>query len=411
MRSISFIFKIAYRYFRSKKSVQAIHYISYISSGAVIVLACSMIILLSVFNGFESLLSGLYKGFYPEIKITPDKAKWLSLSDEQIQEIKAIDDIEFISRSAEDMILIFKEDVQKVAMLKGVEKEWFDITKFDSFIVDGVKRFDENSIQNNQAIIGVNIANEVGININDPFTFTELYYPREFLETISLEQSLNSIQISADGEFMVQAEIDGRYILVPLETAQNLFDNEGKISSIEIKTKEGGNIPKVIRKIEKIVGEGVNVQSQYEQNKTIYMVMRIEKLATYVILTFILIIASFTLVGVISMMAIDKKKDLSILRAMGLQARRVQRILISYGGMLAISGGLIGVLIGVLICFGQKTFGWIKMEPGFVIEDYPVEVRGFDVIIVLIIVFSVGILASIIPANRIKRQPMEFIEE
>lgn len=411
MRSISFIFKIAYRYFRSKKSVQAIHYISYISSGAVIVLACSMIILLSVFNGFESLLSGLYKGFYPEIKITPDKAKWLSLSDEQIQEIKGIDDIEFISRSAEDMILIFKEDVQKVAMLKGVEKEWFDITKFDTFIVDGVKRFDENSIQNNQAIIGVNIANEVGININDPFTFTELYYPREFLETISLEQSLNSIQISADGEFMVQAEIDGRYILVPLETAQNLFDNEGKISSIEIKTKEGGNIPKVIRKIEKIVGEGVNVQSQYEQNKTIYMVMRIEKLATYVILTFILIIASFTLVGVISMMAIDKKKDLSILRAMGLQARRVQRILISYGGMLAISGGLIGVLIGVLICFGQKTFGWIKMEPGFVIEDYPVEVRGFDVIIVLIIVFSVGILASIIPANRIKRQPMEFIEE
>lgn len=404
-------FKIAYRYFRSNKSVQAIHYISYISTGAVIVLSASMIILLSVFNGFESLLTGLYKGFYPDIKITADKSKWLDLSQEQIDQIYALDAIESVSKSAEDMILIFKEDVQKVAVLKGVENTWFDATDFDTFIIDGAKRFDESSAHAYQAIVGVNIASSVGININDPFTRTELYYPREYQESISLEQSLNSIDIMPTAEFMVQAEIDGRYILVPLQAAQSLFDNENKISSIEMKIKPNADIDKVIASIQNIVGADVKVLSQYEQNKTIYMVMNLEKLATYIILTFILIIASFTLVGVISMMALDKKKDLNILRAMGLPAQAIQSILIIYGTILSFFGGIMGLIIGILVCKGQQTFGWIKMEPGFVIENYPVELRFIDIAIVLLIVIIVGILASILPALRIRRQKMEFIEE
>jgi len=370
-----------------------------------------MIILLSVFNGFESLLSGLYKGFYPDIKISADKSKWLNLSEEQLKQIYEVEGIEHISQCAEDMILIFKEDVQKVATLKGVEKSWFDVTEFDTFVIDGLKNFDNTYNLPHPALIGVNIASSVGININDPFTLTELYYPREYQESISLEQSLNSIDISPSGEFMVQAEVDGRYIIVPLESAQQLFDNENKISTIEIKLTPQASEKKVIKALEKIVGDNTKVQSQFEQNKTIYMVMRIEKLATYIILTFILFIASFTLVGVISMMAIDKKKDLNILRALGLTPSNIQRVLMMYGTLLSFSGALIGLGIGLIICWGQQTFGWIKMEPGFVIENYPVKIQGGDIITVLIIVLIVGGLASLIPAIRIKKLPLEFIEE
>lgn len=402
---------IALRYLRARKSVQAIHIISLISMLSVGVLAASMIVLLSVFNGFEGLLKDLYKAFYPDVKITAVRGKWLDLEEDKIAKIKETPGVQSLSRSAEDMVLIFRNDIQKVATLKGVEASWFDITGLDSFIIQGDENFEHLPSTYPAAIFGMAIANEFGIDVNSPMSGLDIYYPQEDASAIHLEQSLNSIHIDGIGIFSAQEEFDARYIVAPLHTAQQLFDNNEKISSIEIKLAPNTNVDKTIAELQKVVGPDYLIQSQYEQNKTINMVMRSEKLAIYIIMSFILIIASFTLIGVLSMIAVDKKKDMSVLKALGASPSTIFRIFMYKGLLLSLTGAVGGLVLGLLICLGQQQYGWIELEQGFIIENYPVSIHGTDIVIVLFIILIVSLMASFFPANRAARQAINFREE
>lgn len=375
------------------------------------VLAASMIVLLSVFNGFEGLLKDLYKAFYPDVKITAERGKWLELDEHTLAKIGETPGVQSTSRSAEDMVLIFKNDIQKVATLKGVEHTWFSITGFDSFVVQGAHHFQQFPKEYPAAIFGISIANEFGIDVNSPMSGLDIYYPQEDASSIHLEQSLNSIQIDGVGIFSVQEEFDSRFIVAPIHTAQQLFDNNEKISSVEIKLKPGTDVEKTIAMLREVVGEGPRIQSQYEQNKTINMVMRSEKLAIYIIMSFILIIASFTLIGVLSMIAVDKKKDMSVLKALGAAPHTIFRIFLYKGLLLSLTGALGGLALGLLICLGQQEYGWIKLEQGFIIENYPVSIQGTDVVLVLFIIVVVSLLASFFPANRAASQAINFREE
>lgn len=411
MKSYQLSSLIASRYLKAKKSVQAINTISYISIVAVTVLAASMIVLLSVFNGFETLLKDLYKAFYPDVKITAQKGKWIHPDEEMLRKIRSVDGVAAVSQCAEDMVLIFRETSQKVALLKGVDEQWFHVTGFDSFIVEGRANFENLPAEINPAILGISIANEFGVNIKSPMSDLDIYYPREDVQTVNLEQSLNSLTLSGQGIFSAQEEFDGRYILTPLGTAQQLFDNNELLTSLEIKLKDKNLEKKVIAELKKLVGKDMKVLSQYEQNKTIYMVMRSEKLAIYIILTFIMIIASFTLIGVLSMIAIDKKKDMSVMKAMGAKDSLVFKIFMMKGVYLSLLGGLIGITLGTLICLGQQYFGWIQLEQGFIIDEYPVDIQITDIFIVLFIVVAVGSAAAYFPARKAKKETISFREE
>lgn len=375
------------------------------------VLAASMIVLLSVFNGFEGLLKDIYKAFYPDIKITAERGKWLDIDEGKIRTLESIEGVQALSRSAEDMVLIFREDVQKVAILKGVENQWFEITGLDSFITQGPYNFNEFPLHYPAAIFGIGIANEFGIDINRPFAGIDLYYPQEDAPAIQLEQSLSNIHVEGVGIFSAQEEFDARYIVVPLHIAHQLFDNGDRISSIEIKVKPDADVDNTIKSIQEILGKGYQVLSQYEQNKTIHMVMRSEKLAIYIIMSFILIIASFTLVGVLSMIAVDKKKDMSVLKALGTAPAGIFRIFMYKGMMLSLVGAVVGLVLGILVCIGQKQFGWIKLEQGFIIENYPVAIQPLDVVLVLMIIVCVSAMASFFPARHAALQTINFREE
>lgn len=411
MKSYQLSSLIAFRYLKAKKSVQAINTISYISIFAVTVLAAAMIVLLSVFNGFELLLKDLYKAFYPDIKITALKGKWMTEDQQKIAQIQHINGVQKLSKVAEDMVLIFKDNTQKVATLKGVDENWFAVTRFDSFIVEGMGNFNQIASDYHPAIVGVGIAGEFGIDIHSPLANMDIYYPREDAPAIQIEQSLNNISLDPKGIFSAQEEFDSRYILVPLHTAQLLFDNNELISSLEIKINESADAADIIAKIEKIMGKDFLVQSQYEQNKTIYMVMKSEKLAIYIILSFVLLIASFTLVGVLSMIAIDKKQDMSLLKSLGASNSLVYKIFMFKGLFLSLLGAAIGIILGILICVLQQQFGIIKLAQGFIIEDYPVDLRWTDSLLVILIVFIVGSLAAYIPAMKARISPISFREE
>lgn len=411
MKPFQFSSFIAFRYLSAKKSVQAINIISRISVLAVTVLAAAMIVLLSVFNGFESLLKDLYTAFYPAVKVSNVKGKWLDVDDAQLQAIRSVDGVALLSKSAEDMALIFKDESQKVIYLKGVEPQWFEVTGFDSFIVDGAHNFDKEYPSNYPGILGITISHEFGININSPFSTLDLYYPREDAAAIQMEQSLNNLTVNAVGIFSAQAEFDGRYIIVPLATAQALFDNGDKISSLEIRLKTNANESKAIAAIQKIVGPTIKVESQYEQNKTIYMVMKSEKLAIYIILSFVLLIASFTIVGVLSMIAIDKRKDMSILKALGARDNTIFKIFIFKGVYLSSLGAVLGIALGTLICVLQQQFKFIKLEAGFIISEYPIAMDVWDFVTVFVIVLLVGALAAFFPALKARKDGFYFREE
>ncbi len=405
--------RIAYRYFRGKKSVQAINIISWISIGAITLLAASMIVLMSVFNGFEDLLKDLYKAFYPELKISAAEGKWLQPTVTQLATVKKVDGVAAASYSIEDMVLLSANDEQRIAMLKGVDDNWFEVNKIDSFIFEGQKNFKDYTPELVPAIIGNSLCSGLGLDVTNAFTALKIYYPKPGEGAYqSPEQSLRSSMVKPAGRFRVQEDFDAKYVVIPIKEAVQLFEAEGKISAIELKLKDGYNQEDVAAAVAKAFPQGsVKIETRYQQNKMLYMIMQAEKWTGFVILIFVLLIASFTMIGVLSMLVIDKKKDIAILKSMGTTDGTIRSIFIAEGGLYGLAGGLIGLLIGLLVCVGQQRYGWISMGDGFIIDGYPVSLRPTDFAIVLVTTFATGILTAIQPARKAAAQKLYFREE
>jgi len=403
---------IASRYFRGKKSVQAINIISWISIGAVTLLAASMIVLMSVFNGFEDLLKDLYKAFYPELKITSSSGKWLEVSDRQVQEIRGIRGVEAISLSAEDMVLLSANEEQRIAVAKGVDDNWFRVNRIDSFIDEGQKTLEDYKSGYVPAIVGNTLCAGLGIDVRNVFAGLQIYYPRPGTGFRSPEELFSSLQVKPAGRFRVQEDFDARYVLIPLLEAQRLFDIGNKVSSIELKLADAGQEAAVTRKLKEVFGKNkVTVDNRYQQNKTLYMIMQSEKWAGFVILMFVLLIASFTMIGVLSMLVLDKKKDIAILKSMGATQGTIRSIFIAEGALFGIIGGGIGLIAGFLLCKGQQYFGWISMGDGFIIESYPVSMHPGDFVIILITTAVTGIVTALHPSFKASSQKLYFREE
>jgi len=396
-----FIARIAFRYLRGKGSANAVPILSRISMVAIAVSSAAMIVVFSVFNGLESIVKESYHAFYPDIKISARRGKFFEMDSVKLHAISQVANVKHISRVIEDNVISNHSDQQKVITLKGIENDYFDVNNLRQFIVQG-----DSSVQvgsPNTAILGIHIINELGLDVNGP-TYFLLYYPNPDVTnpTADVLNAFQTLKLHPAGVFNVQDDLDNTYVLAPLVLVQNLFSRPGHYSSIQISVAPGSE-ERVRTALQKVVGDGYRVETRYEQNRTMYMVMAAEKWAVYAILVLVLLIASFNMVGALSMMVLEKQKDIAILRAMGALPGTIRAIFLAEGILWSLVGGISGILLGSIICFAQLESGVLKMGGSFLVDAFPVKMLWPDYVLVFATIFMVGLCTSWYPAIRAAR--------
>lgn len=407
------IWQFASRYLRAKKSTQAVNIISWVSISAITIGAASLIIVLSVFNGFENLVKSLYSSFYPEIKISPVEGKTMFVPVSKLDSLQKLNEVKYVSKSLQEKALLKYNDEKTIAILKGVDQHFSQVTGISEKIVRGT--FNIGDADTPRAVVGIGIEAALGIDVERGFIPMLIYLPRANVESfIFPEQAFYVGQVSPDGTFAIQQDFDNQYVITSLAYMQQLMGLSSNIvSELEVALKPGVDLMQAKAGIMKIFGkEKYLVQTRYEQNRSLYQVMQTEKWFVYAILLFIFAIAAFNMIGCLSMLVIEKRRDITILKAMGARHSLIQKIFLAEGLLIAILGAGAGTLIAVLICVGQQKYGWVKLGGGtFVVDSYPVNMQYTDFILVWLTILVITLLASWYPALKAARQPVDLKAE
>ncbi|MDN5203992.1 ABC transporter permease [Fulvivirgaceae bacterium BMA10] len=392
-------FFIAKRYFNSKKKRNFINVISIISMIGVAVGTTALVVVLSVINGLEDNIRSLYGSFDPELKITADSAKSFEVSDELINKIKDVEGVAFVTQVAEDNALLRYRDAQMIVKVKGVEDNFVHQNNLESNLVYGNSTLHDG--QKDYAIIGRSVQIRLGIAPENNLFPLRVYYPRN-TKTQSLDQSkLFSIKNILPGAvFAIEQQYTEQYVFVPLLFAAELFELKNRRTSLEIKTEKGFSIAEVQKSLKlALKGETFKVLNSDEQHSSLLRAIRIEKLFVFITFSFILAIASFNIFFSLTMLAIEKKKDIAVLFAMGATRNVVKRIFLSEGAIIAFTGAVIGLILGLLVCWIQQTFGIISMGmETSVLDAYPVKMQLTDFVYTAISIIIITFLASYRPA-------------
>lgn len=398
---------IAKRYLFSKKSHNAINIISIVAVCGVAVATMATVCSMSVLNGFRGLATEMFSAFDPELKITPVKGKVFDPNTIMFQEISSLPEIDLIVESLEDNVMINYRGRQGLAILKGVSDNFVSLTNFKSTLVDGDTIL-KNDI-NNFALLGSGIAGSIG-GVNTGFVFPmEIDAPKRNVK-VNLSNPITSVNREyayIGGIFSVnQVVYDDNYIIVPIELARDLFDYQKEVSALEIKLKAGASVKEVQAKIQKISGGDFYVKDRYQQQEDTFKMINIEKWVTFLILSFILLIAAFNVIGSLSMLIIDKQADVITLRNLGADNHLISRIFLFEGWLISASGAVAGIGLGVLLCLGQQHFGWLRLGTGdnFSITAYPVIVSSSDLLFVLVTVLTIGFFSVLYPVRYLAKK-------
>lgn len=389
---------IARRYLLSKKSHSAINIISIISVVVTAVVTAAMIIVLSVFNGFEGLVTSLYHSFDPPLRITPSQGKVFSVDSTNFSLISRIDGVTHVSGVLEENCLLRYRDRQYFATVKGVPLDFLNYSGIAEKITEGEATLALDSAS--FALMGLGVAYHLSANLHDPFNPIEVYVPKRGVRPgMDPSKSFTVRNIFPAGYFSIHQDVDLRYVIVPLSFARDLLDRPTEWSAIEVFLKDGTNTQTIKNSIGEVVGQEVTVLDRFEQHATLYTIMRSEKWAIFMILTFILLIAIFNVMGSLTMLIIEKRSDMAILRSMGAENALLRKVFMAEGAMIAASGAIIGLTIGLFICWLQMEFGLITINTGgsYVVQSYPVMVKWIDVVAVATIVLAIGTGASWLP--------------
>lgn len=399
------IWQIALRYFAGKRKANVVPILSRISMVAIAVSSAAMVIVFSVFNGLEGVVKDLYKGFYPDIKISAAKGKFFAPDAALIQKVKSVSGIAGMTTVIEDNAIAHNafSGAQKVITLKGIDRNYLNVNNIRDSIVG------EDTVSTGKpytAIAGRNILAELGVDIDNVFNTILLYYPNPDgnISATDITSAYRSLEVHPAGAFHISDDQDDKYMLAPLSLVQSLLHAEGKCSSLELLITPGKE-EEVQQKLQAALGESYKVETRYEQNKSMYMVLRSEKWAIYAILTMVLLIASFNMIGALSMLVMEKQKDIGIMKAMGAQPADIRMIFVLEGVMWALAGGLSGITLGAVIVALQQRFGIVTVGGSFLMDSYPVDIQLTDTILVVLTVTVVGILAAWYPAGRATRTP------
>ncbi len=395
---------IAKRYLFAKKSRNAINVISAISVAGVMVGTLALITILSVFNGLEEMVRGIFSTSDSEIRITPVKGKVFTPDTLTMRRLSAIDGVEVWAETLEENALLRFEDQQYIATVKGVSPNYGEVTDLDTAMWDG----DFTLMAANgrpYAIAGLGVANYLGMRINFVSPLA-IYIPdRKAHLTLNPENEFKRKYINLSGIFAVEQEFDSKYVFVPIDFARELLNYTTEVTSIEVRLKAGSDLKKTQKEIKDVMGHGFQVQNRYEQQEMFYRVMKGERLAIYVILTFILIIASFNIIGSLTMLIIEKERDIRILKSLGADNPLIKRIFIYEGWMISFIGTCLGLAAGFLLCAAQQQFGIVKLSgESLLIDSYPVRMQLTDFILVAVTVMAIGYGAAWYPVHYLSRR-------
>lgn len=406
-------FLFAWRYFKAKKSTNAINIIAWTSIGAIIFGTAVLILVLSVFNGFEGLVKSLYSTFYTDLKIAPATGKLMTLTPEQVKQLKGVTTIRNFSMVLEDKALVQNGgDYQTVIYLKGVDENYRFTTGVADHLVSG--EYDLGTGDEPRLILGAGVEDALGIYADRNLFPLNIYMPRKTdSKQLNLLEDISSDSIWSSASFQIQQDFDNKYGITNIDFLRStLGAGPDQYSAVEITLKDPSSLEETRRAIKKIAGPGTEVSDRYEQNKSLYSIMTVERWIVYGILCLILVIASFNMVGALTMLVLEKQKDISVLHALGASRGFIQRIFISEGILLAVIGGGIGMLLATFLVWLQVQFHIVPLQGGtFLINYYPVKLRLLDFLLVGATVFLIAFLASWIPSRKAAAQEFSLRTE
>ena len=402
-------FYIARRYLFSKKKHNAINIISGISVCGVALATLALVCTLSVFNGFQDMVAGFFTAFDPELKITIREGKVFEPQGAAFQEVRSLPEIGVWTETLEENAMVQYKDRQAMAIIKGVEDNFEELTSIDSLLYGAGEFILHDSIVD-YGVLGVELISELGTGLQfvDPL---QVYAPKRNVRVnmANPSASFNRDYLFSPGVVFVvnQQKYDARYILTSLSFARNLFNYDTEVSAVELKLKPGTDVTAVQRKIARILGDEFVVLDRYEQQADVFRIMEIEKFISYLFLTFILAIACFNVIGSLSMLILDKREDVGTLRNLGADDRLIARIFLFEGRLISLFGALSGIVLGLLLCYIQQRFGIISLGGGngsFIVDAYPVSVHVTDVVLIFITVITVGFLSVWYPVHYLTRR-------
>ena len=401
---MNFPFFVARRYLFSKKSTHAINVISGISAVGVSVATMALVVTLSVFNGFHDLVASLFTNIDPQIKVTPVKGKSAPADDPILTKIRQLPQVEVATETVQDIALATYNGRQAMVVVKGVQDNFDSLTHIKDILM-GNGTYELHAADLNYGILGIRLAEtlQTGYSYKNPL---KLYAPKREgqLNMANPEDGFVEDELYSPGVlFMVkQAKYDKNHIITSIAFARNLFGQQGMISSLEMRLKPGSDFDAVKSKMQKIAGDKYHVCDRFEQQEDTFKIMKIEKLMAYIFLTFILMVACFNIIGSISMLIIDKKNDVVTLRNLGASDKQIVRVFLFEGRMISSIGAVVGILIGLLLCWLQQEYGLVglgRSSGSFVVDSYPASVHPEDIVLVFITVIAVGWIAVWYPVR------------
>ena len=402
-------FNFALRYFKAKKSANAINIIAWVTITVIAFATCCQVLVLSVFNGFEGLVKSLYSVFYSDMRVVPAKGKTFFLTPAQIAGIKKEPFVAGLSLIAEERALLQNGESQTVVTLKGVDAAYGNISGIPGHISSGV--FNTGSIDTPRIVVGYGVQNTVGINVSEALPASEItvILPKK-TNTADVSEAMSEGNVRASGVFSVQQEIDNQFALTDIEFVKSQMGfATDEYSAVEIKLKPGSNENKAKKALQALLGTRFTIQTRYEQNSNLYSTMRTEKWAIYAVLTLILIIAAFNMVSALTMLVLEKRKDISILRSMGTTTAAIQKIFLSEGLLLGVIGGAAGILLAVFICVLQIKFHLVSIQGGsFLVDYFPVKMLPGDLLMVAATAVFISFFAAWFPAFKASRQAISL---
>ena len=401
---MNFPFYIARRYLFSRKSTHVINIISAISVTGVTVATMASVVTLSVSNGFHDLVASLFTAFDPQLKVAPAKGKAVAADEPALEKIKALPQIQVATETVEDVALAVYGERQTMVTIKGVQDNFDSLTHVRE-ILQGDGTYELQAADLSYGILGIRVAEILGMGYSFKYPL-RIFAPRRDgqLDMFNPEECFYADELYSPGVLFCvkQAKYDKNYILTNIHFARRLFDMQGMVSALELRLKPGSNFEAVKSEIKEIAGDRFTVKDRFEQQEDTFNIMKIEKLMAFSFLTFILVVACLNIIGSLSMLMIDKKKDVVTLRNLGASDRQIVKVFLFEGRLISLAGAVLGIVLGLLLCWLQQTFGLVglgRSSGSFIIDSYPVSVHAEDILIIFITVLVSGFLAVWYPVK------------
>ncbi|MEO6220321.1 MAG: FtsX-like permease family protein [Ginsengibacter sp.] len=397
--------KFAWRYFKAKKSTNAINIISWVTAGVIAFSTMCQVLVLSVFNGFEDLVKSLYSNFYADVKVVASKGKTIQLSQTQIQQISNLDGVKGLSLQAEEKALLQSGEQQTVVLLKGVDDNYSKVSGLPQKMLHGI--FDVGTIGEPKLVMGSGIEYAIGVESDKNLFPVTVFLPKKTSQAnTSPVAALSEGNANTSGSFAIQQDFDNKYVITNLNfVKQQMNYAPDEYSAVEISLIDAGNSEKFTESLQGLVGSNYKVLTKYQQNTSLYNSMRLEKWVIYAVLTLILIIAAFNMIGALTMLVLEKRKDISVLQSLGADKSLIKKIFLSEGLLLAITGAGTGIFLALILCFLQLKYKIIKLVGNsFLIDYFPVKLVFTDFLLVTATSLIIALIASWFPAKKASLQ-------